>query len=181
MNIKDLGGGDLADEVDGGEVHGRHRLCRSPKKIGITGGSYGGYMTLMAIGKTPDLWAAAVEEYGIINWRTMLQHEDPALQEYEKSLIGDPAKDAKVYTDDSADHLHPGRERRRCWCCRATTTSACPRRKRKQVVAILKAEGRTVDAHYYPNEGHGFAKRENQIDALERTIGWFDTYLKTAR
>src|SRR5438094_2348691 len=68
-----------------------------PKKIGITGGSYGGYMTLMAVGKTPDVWAAGVEEYGIIDWLTMLQHEDPRLQEYEKSLLGDPVKDRSIY------------------------------------------------------------------------------------
>ena len=43
---------------------------------------------------------------------------------------------------------------------------------------ILKKEGRTVDAHYYPAEGHGFVKRENQIDALRRTVEWFDKYLK---
>jgi dipeptidyl aminopeptidase/acylaminoacyl peptidase len=35
-----------------------------------------------------------------------------------------------------------------------------------------------VDAHFYPNEGHGFAKRENQIDAIRRTVEWFDRYLK---
>ena len=39
-------------------------------------------------------------------------------------------------------------------------------------------EGRTVDAKYYPQEGHGFVKRENQIDAIRRTIDWFDRYLK---
>jgi len=58
-------------------------------------------MTLMAIGKTPDVWAAAVEEYGIINWLTMLEHEDPRLQQYEKSLLGDPVKDRKIYEADS--------------------------------------------------------------------------------
>jgi dipeptidyl aminopeptidase/acylaminoacyl peptidase len=41
----------------------------------------------------------------------------------------------------------------------------------------LKQEGRTVDVHYYPQEGHGFAKRENQIDALKRTVDWFEKYL----
>ena len=54
------------------------------RRMGITGGSYGGYMTLMAIGKTPEIWAAAVEQYGIINWFTMLQHEDPQLQPYQQ-------------------------------------------------------------------------------------------------
>ena len=55
-----------------------------------------------------------------------------------------------------------------------------PKEEAEQVVDILKKEGRTVDAHYYPAEGHGFAKRENQIDALKRTVAWFDKYLKGA-
>jgi len=46
------------------------------------------------------------------------------------------------------------------------------------VYDILKKEGRTVDAHFYPAEGHGFAKRENQIDSIRRTVDWFDKYLK---
>jgi dipeptidyl aminopeptidase/acylaminoacyl peptidase len=46
------------------------------------------------------------------------------------------------------------------------------------VVQILKESGKTVDAHFYPNEGHGFAKRENQIDSIRRTVEWFDRYLK---
>jgi dipeptidyl aminopeptidase/acylaminoacyl peptidase len=58
-------------------------------------------MTLMAVGKTPDVWAAGVEKYGIINWFAMLQHEDAQLQEYEKSLLGDPEKDRKIYEQDS--------------------------------------------------------------------------------
>lgn len=46
----------------------------------------------------------------------------------------------------------------------------------------IAAGGRTVDVHYYANEGHGFVKRENQIDSIRRTIAWFDQYLmgKTA-
>ena len=56
----------------------------------------------MAIGKTPDVWAAGVEEYGVINWLTMMQHEDPLLQQYEKSLLGDPQKDRTVLQAASA-------------------------------------------------------------------------------
>ncbi len=99
-NYQDLGGGDLQDEVyatkfliDTGYV--------DAKKIGITGGSYGGFMTLMAIGRTPDVWAAAVEQYGIIDWYTMLQHEDPMLQQYERTLLGDPEKDRAKYEASS--------------------------------------------------------------------------------
>jgi dipeptidyl aminopeptidase/acylaminoacyl peptidase len=176
MNVKDLGGGDLDDEVAATRFLIATGLV-SPKKIGVTGGSYGGYMTLMAIGKKPELWAAAVEQYGIIDWKTMLQHEDPLLQEYEKSLLGDPVKDAKVYVDDSPITFIRG-ARAPLLVLQGDNDIRVPKEEAEQVVAILKGEGRTVDAHYYPNEGHGFAKRENQIDALERTITWFDQYLK---
>src|SRR5205807_10242294 len=62
-------------------------------KIGITGASYGGYMAMMAIGRTPEAWAAAVELFGITDWLTEQQHEDPRVQQYDQSKLGDPVKD----------------------------------------------------------------------------------------
>jgi dipeptidyl aminopeptidase/acylaminoacyl peptidase len=175
-NYKDLGGGDLQDEVyatkfliDTGYV--------SPKKIGITGGSYGGFMTLMAIGKTPDIWAAGVEEYGIINWYTMLQHEDPFLKQYEQSILGDPEKDRAVY--EAASPIKYIREEKApLLVLQGTNDIRVPREEAEQVVEILKTQGRTVEAVYYEAEGHGFSKRENQIDSLRRTVDWFNKYLK---
>lgn len=46
------------------------------------------------------------------------------------------------------------------------------------MVDMLTKDGKTVEAHYYPDEGRGFEKRENQIDAIRRTLDWFDRYLK---
>jgi dipeptidyl aminopeptidase/acylaminoacyl peptidase len=175
-NVKDLGGGDLEDEVfarkfmlDTGYV--------DEKKVGIMGGSYGGYMTLMAIGKKPDLWAAAVEQYGIINWLTMLEHEDPVLQEYEKSLLGDPAKDREVY-DNASPIKFLRNAKAPLLVLQGENDIRVPKEEAEQVVSIYRETGKTVDAHYYPQEGHGFAKRENQIDAIKRTVAWCDRYLK---
>ena len=53
-----------------------------------------------------------------------------------------------------------------------------PQEEAEQVVELLKKDGKTVDAHYYPNEGHGFEKRENQIDSIRRSVAWLDKYLK---
>ena len=53
-----------------------------------------------------------------------------------------------------------------------------PKEEAEQVVKLLQSDGKTVDVHYYPNEGHGFDKRENRIDAIQRSIDWFDKYLK---
>jgi dipeptidyl aminopeptidase/acylaminoacyl peptidase len=175
-NFQDLGGGDLQDEV-----YATKLLINTgyvdEKKIGITGGSYGGFMTLMAIGKTPDVWAAGVELFGIINWYTMLQHEDPFLVQYERTLLGDPEKDRAVYENASPIKFIRN-EKAPLLVLQGENDIRVPKEEAEQVVEILKKEGRTVDAHYYPAEGHGFAKRENQIDAIRRTVAWFDKYLK---
>jgi dipeptidyl aminopeptidase/acylaminoacyl peptidase len=147
------------------------------KKVGIWGGSYGGFMTLMAIGKNPDLWAAAVDEYGILDWFTMLAHEDARLQEYEKSLLGDPVKDKDVY-EASSPLKYIRDEKAPLLVLQGERDIRVPKEEAEQVVDILKKEGRTVDAVYYPEEGHGFIKREHQVDELTRSVDWFDKYLK---
>jgi dipeptidyl aminopeptidase/acylaminoacyl peptidase len=175
-NHKDLGGGDLTDEV----YAARFLVATgyvSPKKIGITGGSYGGFMTLMAVGKTPDVWAAGVSRYGIINWFEMMKHEDASLQAYQLSLIGDPVKDKAVYDADSP-MTYIRQTKAPLLILQGENDIRVPRGQAAEVVATLKGVGATVDVHYYPEEGHGFAKRENQIDSLQRTVDWFDKYLK---
>jgi len=175
-NYKDLGGGDLQDEVYGAKFLEATGYV-NPKKIGITGGSYGGFMTLMAIGRTPDVWAAGVELFGIINWMTMLDHEDAMLQEYEKSLLGDPVKDRAAYdTASPITYIH--NVKAPLLVLQGNNDPRVPKEEAEQVVESLKKDEKTVDAHYYPNEGHGFEKRENQIDSIRRTVEWFDKYLK---
>jgi len=175
-NIKDLGGGDLVDEVYAAKFLTATGYV-NPKKIGITGGSYGGFMTLMAIGKTPEVWAAAVEQYGIINWYAMLEHEDPLLQQYERGLIGDPVKDKAIY-DATSPMTYIKKAKAPLLVLQGENDIRVPKGQAEEVVATIKANGGVVDAKYYPQEGHGFAKRENQIDALQRTVDWFEKYLK---
>ncbi len=175
-NYKDLGGGDLQDEVYAAKFLAATGFV-DPQKIGITGGSYGGYMAMMAIGKTPDVWAAAVELYGITDWLTEQQHEEPTLQQYDQSLLGDPVKDREVYENASPIKYFKN-AKAPLLVLQGANDIRDPSEEAEQAVTILKKEGKVVDAHYYPGEGHGFAKRENQIDALKRTVEWFDRYLK---
>ena len=175
-NYQDLGGGDLQDEVYAARFLQATGYV-DPRKIGITGGSYGGFMTLMAIGKTPDVWAAAVELFGIINWMTMLQHSDAQLQQYERSLLGDPVKSRSIYESTSPlAHIHSVKAP--LLVLQGDNDPRVPKEEAVQIVELLTKDGKTVEAHYYPDEGHGFAKRENRIDATRRTVAWFDKYLK---
>ena len=175
-NYKDIGGGDLQDEV----YAARFLIATGyvdAKKMGITGGSYGGYMAMMAIGKTPEVWAAAVELFGITDWLTEQANEDPALQQYDQTILGDPVKDRKVY-EDASPIKYFKYAKAPLLVLQGANDIRDPKEEAEQAVTVLKNEGKVVDAHYYPDEGHGFAKRENQIDAMQRTIEWFDRYLK---
>ena len=175
-NFQDLGGGDLKDELAAKDFLVATGYVDN-KRVGITGGSYGGFMTLMAIGRAPEAFAAAVQQYGIIDWRTMWAHEDAGLQSYQKSLLGDPASFPKVY-DATSPLTYINAAKAPLLSLQGENDIRVPRGQAQQVTDALKAKGNVAEVVYYPSEGHGFAKRENQVDALKRTIRWFDTYLK---
>lgn len=174
-NFQDLGGGDLKDELAAKDFLVATGFV-DPQRVGITGGSYGGFMTLMAIGRAPDAFAAAVQQYGIIDWRTMWEHEDAGLQAYQKSLLGDPASFPKVY-DASSPLTYIKAAKAPLLSLQGENDIRVPRGQAQQVTDALKAKGNVAEVVYYPAEGHGFAKRENQVDALKRTVAWFDKYL----
>lgn len=172
----DLGGGDLKDVVaarqfmiDTGYV--------DPKRVGMTGGSYGGFMTLMALAKTPNLWAAGVDEYGIIDWRAIWRNADLPDRQYLESYLGDPAKNEAAYAA-SSPLTYMKNVRAPLLVLQGDNDTGVTKDQGEKVVAVMKANDRTVESHFYPGEGHGFFKRDDQIDALERTVAWLEKYLK---
>ena len=92
-------------------------------------------------------------------------------------MLGDPVKDKTVY-ENTSPIKYIRNEKAPLLVLQGENDIRVPKEEAEQVVEILKKEGRTVDAHYYPAEGHGFSKRENQIDSIRRTVEWFDKYLK---
>jgi dipeptidyl aminopeptidase/acylaminoacyl peptidase len=175
-NYKDLGGGDLKDEIAGVRFLVASGYVDA-KRIGITGGSYGGYMTLMALGKTPGLWAAGVSEYGIIDWQAIWLHADLPDRQYLESFLGDPAKDKAAY-EAASPLTYLKNATAPLLVLQGDNDARVTKDQAEKVVAVMQANGRTVEAHFYPGEGHGFFKREDQIDALERTVRWMEKYLK---
>jgi dipeptidyl aminopeptidase/acylaminoacyl peptidase len=177
-NRRDLGGGDLADYVAGAKFLVDTGYV-DPRRIGITGVSYGGYMTMMAVSKTPDVWAAGVQICGITNWFSMYERGSPVLRQYQMGLLGDPVKDKAVY-EASSPLTYLGQVKAPLLALAGANDIRVPRGEADQVVAFLKKAGKTVDEKVYDGEGHGFFKRENQIDSLERTVAWFDKYMPAA-
>ena len=72
-----------------------------PKKIAVMGGNYGGYMTMMAVTKAPEEWAAGVALVPFVNYFTEVEHEDPLLREYDLATMGDPVKNKALWEDRS--------------------------------------------------------------------------------
>jgi len=177
-NLFDMGGGDLEDVLAGVDwIKQTGHL--DPKKIAVMGGSYGGYLSMMAVTKSPETWAAGVPIVPFVNWFTEIENEDPVLQQSDLATMGDPVKDKARYEERSPINfidqikaplilLAGGHDPR------------CPKSETQQVVDAIKKRGGTVDYKIYENEGHGFARVENQIDAYKRVADFLLAHVQPA-
>jgi len=177
-NLFDMGGGDLQDVLAGVDwIKQTGHL--DPKKIAVMGGSYGGYLSMMSVTKAPDVWAAGVPIVPFVNWFTEIENEDPVLQQSDLATMGDVVKNKALYEDRSPINfidqikaplllLAGGHDPR------------CPKSETQQVVDAIKKRGGTVDYKIYDNEGHGFARVENQIDAYKRVADFLQAHVPPA-
>jgi dipeptidyl aminopeptidase/acylaminoacyl peptidase len=175
-NRGDLGGRDLDDYVAGLRFLVATGLA-DPERVGITGQSYGGYMTLMAIGRYPQLWRAAVARYGIVDWKSMYGTQDPRLRELQRFLLGDPDANADVYRRASPLTYLSG-VRAPLLVLQGARDVRVPLSQAEAIGAVMRDRGTEFDLHVYPDEGHGFVRTENRIDALRRTLDWFESHFR---
>jgi dipeptidyl aminopeptidase/acylaminoacyl peptidase len=175
LNRRDWGGGDLADVMAGIDWLVKERIA-DPKRIGITGGSYGGYMTLYALARHPDRFAAGVSSVGVVSWKTLFDTTRGDLREYLIRELGDATKDPQLYADRSPI-THAKNIRAALLVLQGANDPRVPKSEALQIVAALKNSGAPHQYHEYANEGHGFSRIENRIDALRRTVDWLTTYL----
>jgi dipeptidyl aminopeptidase/acylaminoacyl peptidase len=165
-NLFDMGGGDLQDVLAGVDwIKQTGHL--DPKKIAVMGGSYGGYLSMMAVTKAPEVWAAAVPIVPFVNWFTEIENEDPVLRESDLATMGDLAKNRALYEDRSPINFID-QVKAPLLLLAGGHDPRCPKSETQQVVDAIKKRGGTVDYKIYDNEGHGFARVENQIDAYKR-------------
>ena len=174
-NRGDLGGGDLRDVVAAAEwLSGSGYVA--PSRIAIMGRSYGGYLVLMALTKFPERFAAGAAIVPFANWFTEYEHEDPILQAYDRSMMGDPVKDADLWRDRSPIFF-VDRIRAPLLLIAGANDIRCPAEETTQIVEAVRALGGIAEAKIYEHEGHQFARRENVIDASERVAAFLDAYL----
>ncbi|WP_269845198.1 alpha/beta hydrolase family protein [Allosphingosinicella deserti] len=110
----------------------------------------------------------------------MWENSVGGLREYQRALVGDPVADKAAYERQSP-LTYAKQIRAPLLNLQGENDVRVPRGQTEEVVKAVKANGGVVEAIYYPAEGHGFSKAENQQDARRRTLDWFDRYLKAAR
>jgi len=175
----DMGGGDLEDVIAAAEWMKKTGFI-DPKKMAVAGGSYGGYLAMMAVTKAPDLWAAAVPIVPFVNWFTEIENEDAALREYDISTMGDPVKD-KARLQERSPINFVDRIKAPLLLLAGGNDPRCPRTEAEQVASAVKKRNGIVELKVYENEGHGFVKVENQIDAYTRLAEFLKKYAPPAK
>ena len=177
-NLFDMGGGDLQDVLAAADWMKQTGYV-DPKKLILMGGSYGGYMTMMGVTKAPDVWAAGVPIVPFVNWFTEIQNEDPVLQQSDLATMGDPEKNKALYEDRSPIHFIDN-VKAPLLLLAGGHDPRCPKTESQQVVDAIKKRGGVVDYKVYENEGHGFARVENQIDAYKRAADFLKAHVPPA-
>lgn len=177
-NRFDLGGGDLEDVLAAARFLARTGYV-DPARIGITGHSYGGFLTLMAIGKKPDVFAAAVNMNGIMNWFTMWEASSGGLREAQRFLVGDPVKDKAAY-ERMSPFTYFGAVKAPLLNLQGANDVRVPRTQAEEADRTIKKNGGIVETVIYPGEGHAFESIETQMDVRRRMVDWFDRHLKRA-
>ncbi|MGH8317431.1 MAG: S9 family peptidase [Steroidobacteraceae bacterium] len=151
------------------------RGIADPARVGIYGGSYGGYATLAGIEKEPELFACAVSYCGVFNLFTFLDGIPPywePMRAMFHTMIGDPERDAeRLKATSPLFHV----DRIRCPLLIAQGANDPRARKGQSDEIVTALRGRGVDVEYLvkDNEGHGFSNEENQFDfyrAMERFL-----------
>jgi len=177
-NLFDMGGGDLQDVVAAADWIKQTGYV-DPKKLILMGGSYGGYLTMMGVTKAPEVWAAGVPIVPFVNWFTEIQHEDPVLQQSDLATMGDLEKNKALYEDRSPINF-VDQIKAPLYLLAGGNDPRCPKEEAQQVVDSVKKRGGVVEYKVYENEGHGFAKVENQIDAYKRVADFLKAHVPAA-
>ena len=170
-NIKDFGYGDLRDILAGVDLIEK-RFPIDKDREGITGWSYGGFMTMFAVTQT-HRFKAAVAGAGISNWQSYYGEnsiDQWMVPFFGASVYDDPA----VYAKSSAINFIKN-ARTPTLVVVGDRDGECPAPQSFEFWHALRAEGAKTELVVYPNEGHHFVDREHQRDVLRRALEWFET------
>jgi dipeptidyl aminopeptidase/acylaminoacyl peptidase len=151
-----------------------------PNRIGIIGGSYGGYMVLAALAFQPDVFDVGVDIFGVSNWIRTLESIPAWWEAQRKALyaeIGDLKADAQMLRDVSPV-FHAEKIRRPLLVLQGANDPRVVKPESDDIVAAVKQNGVPVEYIVFADEGHGFTKKKNQIEGYGAVLRFLDQHLK---
>jgi dipeptidyl aminopeptidase/acylaminoacyl peptidase len=151
-----------------------------PARIGILGGSYGGYMTLAALTFRPKEFAVGVDLYGVSNWLRTLESIPPWWSSFRDALykeLGDPEKDAD-YLRKISPLFHADQIERPLLVLQGANDPRVLKAESDTIVEAARKKGVPVEYLIFENEGHGFRRRDSKEKAFRATLDFLDKYLK---
>ncbi len=148
-----------------------------PGRIGIMGGSYGGYMVMAGLTDYPDLFAAGANLFGVVNFETFFANTEPWMAAISTKEYGDPATEKDLLKRLSPIHK-VDRVKAPTIVLHGANDTNVPVVEAEQVVESLKKRGIPVEYVLYEDEGHGWRKTGNRIHSTVSIVKWFNKYLK---
>ena len=149
-------------------------------KIGIVGGSYGGFMTAAALAFHPEAFDAGIDIFGVTNWVRTLESIPPWWGSFRDALydeMGDPAVDAERHRAISP-LFHASNIIRPLLVIQGANDPRVLQVESDELVEAVRTNGVPVEYVVFPDEGHGFQKKENRITAAETYLSFLDKYLR---
>ena len=180
MDDKNHGEKDLQDCVEGKNwLAGQTEI--DGDKIGIIGGSYGGYMTMAALTYTPEEFAVGVNLFGVTNWMRTLKSIPTYWESFRESLykeLGDPYSADSTRLKRISPLFHTDKVTKPLIVLQGAQDPRVLQVESDEIVAGVRKNNVPVEYVLFEDEGHGFVKKENQIEANERIVKFLDKYLK---
>jgi dipeptidyl aminopeptidase/acylaminoacyl peptidase len=150
------------------------------EKVGIIGGSYGGYMVAAALAFEPEAFDVGIDIFGVTNWVRTLESIPPWWESFKESLydeMGDPATDAERHRRISP-LFHAGNIVKPTLVIQGSNDPRVLQVESDELVAAIQANEVPVEYVVFPDEGHGFRKKVNQITASNAYVKFLDEYLR---
>ncbi|MFT4791412.1 MAG: dipeptidyl aminopeptidase/acylaminoacyl peptidase [Arcticibacterium sp.] len=179
------------DDLNHGEkdlqdcVEGKNWLASQSEidgdKIGIIGGSYGGYMTMAALTFTPEEFDVGVNLFGVTNWIRTLKSIPPYWESQRKSLyleLGDPYTADSIRLKQISPLFHTDKVTKPLIVLQGSQDPRVLQVESDEIVAGVRKNGVPVEYVLFEDEGHGFVKKENQIESYSRILKFLDKHLK---
>lgn len=178
MDDRRHGEEDLRDIVAAGDWL-RQQDWVDADKVGVIGGSYGGFMTAAALTFHPGAFEVGINIFGVTNWERTLASIPPWWESFREALydeMGDPATDAERHRAISP-LFHAENVTKPLLVVQGANDPRVLQVESDELVEAVRANGVPVEYVLFPDEGHGFRRRENRIAASEAYVSFLDTYL----